>query len=100
MAQDKSAQGKLVDMEKLAKQNELTRAVSNAKVNARGDILGKDGNIVQKREEVVSSYYQSAPTTVAQPAQSQKSANLASAQITTKSADAAPNIVSPIKDSE
>ena len=36
----RSANGKEVDMEKLRNQNELTLAVGNARVNARGDELG------------------------------------------------------------
>ena len=34
-------------------QNELTVAVGNAKVNARGDELGPGGKIIKKREEVL-----------------------------------------------
>jgi len=60
MSQYKSMQGKLVDIAKLAKQNELTPAVSNVKINARGDVLGTGGQILQRREEVVSSYYENA----------------------------------------
>jgi hypothetical protein len=34
-------------------QNELTMAVGNVKVNARGDELGAGGKIVRKREELL-----------------------------------------------
>lgn len=54
----KSMQGKTVDMDLLRQRNELTPAVGNARVNARGDELGAGGKIVKKREEVLSSYYQ------------------------------------------
>ena len=47
----KTAKGKEVDMGKLMGQNELLPAVGNAKVNARGDKLGPNGKIVQRREE-------------------------------------------------
>jgi len=57
----RSAQGKMVDMGKLAKQNELTQAVSNVKVNARGDQIGPGGKIIKRREDVVSSYYDTPP---------------------------------------
>ena len=57
MGLHKSMQGKMVDMTKLAQKNELTPAVSNEKVNARGDKLGAGGQIVQRREEAMSSYY-------------------------------------------
>jgi hypothetical protein len=57
MTLHRSAQGKMVDMNKLAKQNELTLAVGNVRVNARGDQIGPGGEIIKKREEVVASYY-------------------------------------------
>ena len=47
----KTAKGRPIDMGKLMGQNELLPAVGNAKVNARGDKLGANGKIVQKREE-------------------------------------------------
>jgi hypothetical protein len=50
----RTARGKELDMLKLAKQNEMTIAVGNAKVNARGDKLGPGGVVVQRREEIVS----------------------------------------------
>ena len=49
--------GKLIDMNLLQKKNELTPAVGNARMNARGDEIGKGGKIVRKREEVVKEYY-------------------------------------------
>lgn len=45
----KSAKGKVVDMNRLASQNELTVAVSNVKVNARGDELGPGGQIIRNQ---------------------------------------------------
>lgn len=55
--QYKSMRGKPVDMELLRKRNELTPAVGNARVNARGDELGPGGKIVKKREEVIKEFY-------------------------------------------
>lgn len=52
-----SMRGKQIDMDMLRKKNELTPAVGNARVNARGDVLGKGGKIVKKREEVMQEYY-------------------------------------------
>jgi hypothetical protein len=49
----RSMQGKEVDMNKLVNQNEMTVAVGNVKVNARGDQLGPGGKIIKKYEEVV-----------------------------------------------
>jgi hypothetical protein len=51
----RSAKGKFVDMDKLAAQNELTPAISNVKINARGDELGPNGQIIRKREDVVNN---------------------------------------------
>ena len=51
-------QGKVIDMDKLMRQNELTPAVGNMNVNARGDELGAGGRIVRTREEVVAEYYE------------------------------------------
>lgn len=53
----KSLQGKLIDMDMLRQKNELTPAVSNVKVNARGDELGRGGKIVRSREEILKDYY-------------------------------------------
>jgi len=57
----RSMQGKVIDLDLLIKRNELTPAVGNAKVNARGDELGPGGKIIKKREEVVKEYYNQAP---------------------------------------
>lgn len=57
----RSFQGKEIDMEKLMRQNELTQAVSNKKVNARGDELGPGGRIIKRREEIVADYYEANP---------------------------------------
>ena len=51
-------------MDLLRKRNELTPAVGNAKVNARGDELGPGGKIIKKREEVLADYYRDNPTKV------------------------------------
>lgn len=54
-------QGKVIDLEKLMRQNELTPAVGNMNVNARGDEIGKGGKIVRKRDEIVAEYYSDNP---------------------------------------
>ena len=58
----KSMQGKQVDMDLLRQKNELTPAVGNARVNARGDELGPGGTIIRKREDIMSEYYQNPET--------------------------------------
>ena len=60
----KSMQGKTVDMDLLRQKNELTPAVGNARVNARGDELGPGGKIVRKREDVLEDYYRDTPNQV------------------------------------
>jgi len=57
----RSMQGKMVDMEKLMRQNELVPAVGNAGLNARGDKLGPGGKVIQRREDMVAEYYESNP---------------------------------------
>ena len=49
----RTANGKQVDLDLLISRNELTPAVGNARVNARGDELGPGGQIVRKREDVM-----------------------------------------------
>jgi hypothetical protein len=55
----RTANGKSIDLDQLIQRNELTPAVGNARVNARGDELGPGGKIIRKREEVLREYYQS-----------------------------------------
>jgi len=56
-AQHRSMRGKVVDMDLLRKRNELTPAVGNARVNARGDELGAGGKIIRKAEDRVREHY-------------------------------------------
>ena len=60
----KTMQGKAVDMDLLRQKNELTPAVGNARVNARGDELGPGGKIIRKREDVLADYYRDNPERV------------------------------------
>ena len=60
--QHRSMRGKQVDMDLLRKRNELTPAVGNARVNARGDELGPGGQIIKSREDVVAEHYAQAGT--------------------------------------
>jgi len=57
----RTARGKQVDLDLLISRNELTPAVGNAKVNARGDELGPGGKIIRKREDVLKDYYNAQP---------------------------------------
>lgn len=62
----RSAQGRVVDIEKLRLANEDTIAVGNMKVNARGDQLGPGGKVVKTRNQIMKEYYQ-LNTPVARP---------------------------------
>jgi len=59
-----SMQGKEIDMEKLSLKHELTPAVGNMKVNARGDELGPGGEIIRTREEILADYYNQNPRAI------------------------------------
>ena len=59
--QYRTMQGKAIDMDMLRQKNELTPAVGNARVNARGDELGPGGQIIKKREDVLKQYYEENP---------------------------------------
>lgn len=56
-----SMRGKEIDMEKMTLRHELTPAVGNVKVNARGDELGPGGKIIRTREQVLEDYYKNNP---------------------------------------
>ena len=51
----RTMQGRMVDIEKLRSANESVQAVGNMNVNARGDVLGKGGQIVTPKETVIKS---------------------------------------------
>ena len=52
-----SMRGKEIDMEKMALKHEMTPAVGNMRVNARGDLLGPGGQIVKTKEQIIDEYY-------------------------------------------
>jgi len=51
MVQRRTNKGQFVDMDALSVKNENEIAVGNMKVNARGDKIGRNGEVVQKRED-------------------------------------------------
>ena len=85
--QHRSMRGKNVDMDLLRKRNELTPAVGNARVNARGDELGPGGQIIKKREDVVAEHY--AHTGIAQESTGRTNAPVADAPVA-EAVEAAP----------
>ena len=50
----RTAQGKIVDLGALQAQNEHVRAVGNMQVNARGDKIDADGQIISTRAQQVN----------------------------------------------
>jgi len=54
----RSANGKTVDMGALRLQNERVRAVGNMRVNARGDVINDNNEVIRTRNEQVSKQYQ------------------------------------------
>jgi len=58
----RTANGKLIDMEALATKYETTRAVSNLKLNARGDIVDSNNNVIKKATDKVNERYQKTVT--------------------------------------
>lgn len=62
MKQVRTARGKLIDMQALAKANEDMRAVSpgNAKLNARGDRIDQEGNVLATVQRIARTQMQHA----------------------------------------
>ncbi len=60
----RTLQGKELDLDLLRVKNELTPAVGNAKVNARGDELGPGGKIIRKQEDAATEYNTTRPDSV------------------------------------
>jgi hypothetical protein len=53
----KTAKGKMVDMDKVKLSNETAIAVGNMKVNARGDLIGNDGQVSMGRNQLMDQVY-------------------------------------------
>lgn len=53
MKKHTSYRGMSIDMEMLKFQNQHAVAIGNAKMNARGDIIGSGGTVVKTREELL-----------------------------------------------
>ena len=54
----RSANGKTIDMGALRLQNERVRAVGNMRVNARGDEINDNNEVIRTRNEQVNKQYQ------------------------------------------
>ena len=53
----KTAQGQSIDIDNLRLVNESTIAVGNMKVNARGDQVAPDGEVIKTRNELMKEQY-------------------------------------------
>ena len=53
----RTANGKFLDINALRIQQEKTIAVGNSRQNARGDILGPGGQVVETRDQRMKNYY-------------------------------------------
>ena len=54
----RTMQGRMVDIEKLRAANESVQAVGNMNVNARGDVIGRSGQVITPKETVIRKYYE------------------------------------------
>ena len=61
MVQRRTNKGVIIDMEALLAQNSDEPAMVNMKVNAKGDVLGKNGEIIQTAEDRARAYYTENP---------------------------------------
>lgn len=61
MVQRRTNKGIVIDMEALLAQNSDEPAMGNMKVNAKGDVLGKNGEVIQSAEDRARAYYQDNP---------------------------------------
>lgn len=59
----RTVKGNVVDMQQLAFENKNAVAVGNMNVNANGDQIDKQGNIITKKEDVAKFYYKTEKTT-------------------------------------
>lgn len=52
----RTARGTMIDMSALATKHEMTRAVSNVSMNARGDRLNEDGSVRVSAEDIAVAH--------------------------------------------
>lgn len=56
-----SMRGVAIDMDALSAANESSRAIGNGRMNARGDVLGANGQIEVRREQIARDYLANNP---------------------------------------
>jgi hypothetical protein len=78
----RTAQGKIVDLGALQAQNENVRAVGNMQVNARGDKIDANGQVISSRAQQVNRNLDRTTSAVSEPVPRAKTeAELAAARI-------------------
>jgi hypothetical protein len=58
----RTANGRYLDINALKIQQENTVAVGNSRMNARGDLLGKGGQVIRTRDEIMTEFYNNQKT--------------------------------------
>lgn len=66
MSEYRTNKGQTINMDELRQKNEKTIAVGNMNVNAKGDLLGKGGQIKKSAKERTKPYYENNPKAVKQ----------------------------------
>jgi hypothetical protein len=56
-----SMRGKILDMDGMRAQNDQNVAIGNARMNARGDVIGRGGKIEIRREQIIRDFYDRNP---------------------------------------
>lgn len=56
-----SMRGKVLDMDGMRAQNDQNVAIGNARMNARGDVVGRGGKIEIRREQIIRDFYNRNP---------------------------------------
>jgi hypothetical protein len=59
-----SVRGKVLDISKFIEKHGNKRALGNAKMNARGDIIGPGGKIIKTSQQMILEYNRSNPKAV------------------------------------
>jgi hypothetical protein len=60
--------GKEIDMDALRNSAGATRAIGNADLNARGDVIDRAGNVIKSAEDITKAYYSTNPNAVTKSA--------------------------------
>lgn len=60
----KTLRGKILDLSNVIERHGNKPAVGNAKLNARGDKLGKGGKIIKTHKQITAEYNQASPKAV------------------------------------